>query len=134
MRRTQACSSRHIHITRTNPQNNPRHTATQPLQNANQTTKQTNITTQPKHQQRILHVDYAIPPHVRLSDDCKDLLKKVLVADPAKRLTIDGIYSHPWYAKHLPPGVREMNERPQPPPEGLQSKEEIARIVTVRLI
>lgn len=80
--------------------------------------------------QRILHVDYHIPSHVRLSDDCKDLLKKVLVADPAKRLTIDGIYSHPWYTRNLPPGVREMNDRPQPPPEGLQSKEEIARIVT----
>jgi serine/threonine-protein kinase SRK2 len=83
--------------------------------------------------QRILHVDYAIPSHVRLSDDCRDLLKRVLVADPAKRLTIDGIYDHPWYAKNLPPGVREMNERPQPPPEGLQTKEEIARIVTVRI-
>jgi hypothetical protein len=59
------------------------------------------------------------------------LPKKVLVADPAKRLTIDGIYNHPWYTKNLPPGVREMNERPQPPPEGLQTKEEIARIVTV---
>ena len=27
--------------------------------------------------QRILHVDYHVPSHIRLSDDCKDLLKKV---------------------------------------------------------
>ena len=46
--------------------------------------------------QRILHVDYAVPSHIRLSDDCKDLLKKVLVADPAKRITVEGIYNHPW--------------------------------------
>ena len=29
--------------------------------------------------QRILHVDYAVPGHIRLSDDCKDLLKQVCV-------------------------------------------------------
>ena len=40
------------------------------------------------------------------------------MADPTKRLTIEGIYNHPWYTRNLPPGVREMNARPQPPPEG----------------
>lgn len=70
--------------------------------------------------QRILHVDYHIPPHVRVSDECKDLLARILVADPAKRITIAGIYNHKWYLKGLPPGVREMNDRAQPPPEGLQ--------------
>lgn len=70
--------------------------------------------------QRILHVDYHIPPHVRASEDCKDLLAKILVADPHKRITVDGIYNHKWYLKGLPPGVREMNDRVQPPPEGLQ--------------
>ncbi|KXZ48147.1 hypothetical protein GPECTOR_30g243 [Gonium pectorale] len=79
--------------------------------------------------QRILHVDYSIPPHVRASDDCKDLLSKILVADPAKRITVDGIYNHKWYLKGLPPGVREMNDRVQPPPEGLQSVDDIKRLV-----
>jgi hypothetical protein len=30
--------------------------------------------------QRILHVDYAVPPHIKLSEDCRALLKSVLVA------------------------------------------------------
>lgn len=42
------------------------------------------------------------------------------------------IYNHPWYNKNLPPGVKEMNDRPQPLPEGLQTIEEISRIVQVR--
>lgn len=79
--------------------------------------------------QRILHVDYHIPSHIKLSDDCRDLLGKILVPDPLKRITIDGIYNHRWYLKGLPPGVREMNDRLQPPPEGLQSVEEVKRLI-----
>ena len=30
--------------------------------------------------QRILHVDYSVPNHIKLSDDCKALLKSILVA------------------------------------------------------
>jgi hypothetical protein len=74
----------------------------------------------PAFPQRILHVDYAIPSHVKVSEECRDLLHRILVADPTKRITIDGIYNHKWYMKGLPPGVREMNDRTQPPPEGLQ--------------
>lgn len=79
--------------------------------------------------QRILKVDYHIPGHIKLSPEGHDLLKQVLVADPAKRINIQQIYNHPWYCKNLPPGVKEMNDRPQPLPEGLQSVEEISRIV-----
>lgn len=45
---------------------------------------------------------------------------------------LQDIYNHPWYNKNLPPGVKEMNDRPQPLPEGLQTIEEISRIVQVR--
>ncbi len=57
---------------------------------------------------------------------------QVLVADPAKRITVEGIYNHPWYCKNLPPGVKEMNDRPQPLPDGLQTVEQVTAIVQVR--
>lgn len=79
--------------------------------------------------QRILHVDYTVPPHVKLSEDCRNLLKTILVADPTKRITIDQIYHHPWYTKNLPPGVIEMNNKPQQAPEGIQTVEEIKAII-----
>ncbi|GAX81597.1 hypothetical protein CEUSTIGMA_g9025.t1 [Chlamydomonas eustigma] len=79
--------------------------------------------------QRILHVDYKIPSSIKVSDDCKDLMSRILVADPTKRLNIQDIFRHPWYTKNLPPGVIEMNSRPQPTPEGLQSIEAVKKLL-----
>lgn len=56
--------------------------------------------------QRILHVDYHVPSHVRLSEECRDLLTRILTADPAKRITIDGIYDHKWVGVHA-----QLNQR-----------------------
>lgn len=47
-------------------------------------------------------------------------------------MCVPQIYDHPWYNKNLPPGVKEMNDHPQPLPVGLQSQEEIQKIVAVR--
>ena len=38
---------------------------------------------------------FSIPEHV--SSNCKDLLKKILVTDPIKRITIKQIKNHPWF-------------------------------------
>lgn len=32
-----------------------------------------------------------------LSEKCVDLIKKILVVDPEKRIDIKGITSHPWF-------------------------------------
>ena len=48
--------------------------------------------------QRILNVEYGFPPHIRTSNDCKDLMKRILVADPSKRISIPQIMQHPWSA------------------------------------
>lgn len=79
--------------------------------------------------QRILKVEYEFPPHVRVSRECRDLLKHVLIPDPATRFTVDDIQRHPWYMKELPPGVKEMNDNLPLPAPGLQTKEDIASIV-----
>lgn len=41
--------------------------------------------------QRILKVDYHIPSHIKLSPEGHDLLKRVLVADPATRINIQQV-------------------------------------------
>jgi serine/threonine-protein kinase SRK2 len=79
--------------------------------------------------QRILRVEYDIPPHVKVSAECKDLLSKILVADPLKRMTVPDIQNHPWYQKDLPPGVAEMNDNLPSPSAGLQTTDEIRAIV-----
>lgn len=40
--------------------------------------------------------DMGDPVWSAVSDDAKDLIKKLLTVDPTKRLTIEGILEHPW--------------------------------------
>ena len=70
--------------------------------------------------QRILKVDYTFPPQVKASRECRDMLDRILVADPKKRITIPEIQRHPWYRKDLPPGVVDMNDHLPPPSPGAQ--------------
>lgn len=79
--------------------------------------------------QRIMAVKYNIPSRLKLSEECKDLLRRILVADPTKRITIKEIYAHPWFLKDLPAGVIYMNDRVHPPAAGTQTQDEIIAII-----
>jgi len=54
-------------------------------------------------------VEYGLPPRANVSPECRDLLSKLLVADPRSRIRLDGIWRHPWFQQDLPPGVAAMN-------------------------
>ena len=45
-----------------------------------------------------------------VSADCLDMLERVLVAEPSKRISMEQIKTHRWFTKGLPPGALEMNE------------------------
>ena len=47
--------------------------------------------------QKILSCDAEFPDD--LSDDCIDLMKKIMVTDPLERITIPEIKNHPFYLK-----------------------------------
>ncbi|KAG9396143.1 Protein kinase domain [Carpediemonas membranifera] len=53
---------------------------------------------------KIMRGDYSMPsPHWDcISDDAKDLIKKILVVNPKDRLDIAGIMNHPWLSEELP--------------------------------
>ena len=82
--------------------------------------------------QRIVDVDIFYPAKVLGSRQLLDLLLRIFVSDPRKRITIDEIQQHPWYLKNLPEGVNEMNSETLQAslPSGLQTEDEIKRIVT----
>ena len=61
--------------------------------------------------ERIQKVDYRFPQNIAVSESCRDLISRILVADVGKRLTIEQIQAHPWYQVDLPPGVTSMNEQ-----------------------
>lgn len=84
---------------------------------------------------RIVAVQYKIPDHVHISQDCRHLLARIFIANPIKRITISEIKKHPWFLKNLP---RELTETAQTvyykrdnsaPTYSLQSVEDIMKIV-----
>ena len=51
-------------------------------------------------------IKYSFPPHLHLSRECVDIIAKIFVGNPANRITVDGIRSHPWFLKNLPDELR----------------------------
>ncbi|KAF2275642.1 serine/threonine-protein kinase 12 [Westerdykella ornata] len=49
-------------------------------------------------QRKIVRGDYTVPSFV--SSEAKDLIKKLLVLDPEKRISLEEVETHPWIIKH----------------------------------
>lgn len=80
----------------------------------------------------IVSVQYSIPDYVHVSSDCRQLLSRIFVANPAKRITIGEIKKLPWFLKKLPKELLEGSETSynhDDPNEPLQSVDEIMHIV-----
>ncbi|KAF2485219.1 serine/threonine-protein kinase 12 [Neohortaea acidophila] len=60
-------------------------------------------------QRRIVRGDMTVPAFV--SADAKDLITKLLVLDPAKRLSLEEVESHPWILKHCVKGERGTHQK-----------------------
>jgi len=63
-----------------------------------------------QYPQKFQHAIYLLPPEIPASDACKDLLTRLLVADPDKRISLGNILSHPWFLETLPSGALTMND------------------------
>ena len=50
-------------------------------------------------------VDYEFPPGKHVSEQLRDLLGRMLVADPNKRANLLEIEQHPWFRKDIPPDL-----------------------------
>eukprot|EP00192_Tetraselmis_astigmatica_P015609 CAMPEP_0117695586 /NCGR_PEP_ID=MMETSP0804-20121206/28214_1 /TAXON_ID=1074897 /ORGANISM="Tetraselmis astigmatica, Strain CCMP880" /LENGTH=175 /DNA_ID=CAMNT_0005509659 /DNA_START=393 /DNA_END=920 /DNA_ORIENTATION=- len=80
--------------------------------------------------QRIMSVNYTIPSSLRLTDGCVDLIKKIFVADPIERLTVDGVVAHPWFQQDLPESLKQKMSLPLTPNHYEQSEDDIKNIVS----
>ena len=58
-------------------------------------------------QRRIAKGDMTIPPN--LSPEARDLIKRLLVLDPEKRISLEEVETHPWIIKHCVKGERAYN-------------------------
>jgi len=69
---------------------------------------------------------YTLPSH--LSSGARDLIQRMLVVDPMKRMTIPEIRQHPWFLEKLPHYLAA------PPPDTIQQAEKIDEEILQELI
>ncbi|XP_044488568.1 serine/threonine-protein kinase SRK2E isoform X1 [Mangifera indica] len=82
--------------------------------------------------ERILNVQYSIPDYVHISPECRHLISRIFVADPAKRITIPEIRNHEWFLKNLPADLmveNTTNNQFEEPDQPMQSNDEIMQII-----
>ncbi|CAN0864302.1 Serine/threonine-protein kinase SRK2I [Linum grandiflorum] len=83
--------------------------------------------------QRILSVQYNIPDTVPLSQECRDLIARIFVFDPATRITIPDIKNHIWFLRNLPADLmdeRTMGDQFVEADQPLQSVDTIMQIIS----
>ncbi|EMS59494.1 Serine/threonine-protein kinase SAPK10 [Triticum urartu] len=93
--------------------------------------------------QRIQSVEYSVPNDLHLSAECRDLISKIFVADPAaillpnnyradyeiQRITVPEIRNHPWFLKNLPADDSTMSTEEAEQPT--QSMDEMMQILAL---
>jgi serine/threonine protein kinase len=62
---------------------------------------------------KIARVDYTFPPH--LSESSKDLISKLLVKDPSKRLPLAQVRLHPWILENVASANEASSSTPSLP-------------------
>lgn len=80
---------------------------------------------------RIMSVQYSIPDYVRISADCKYLLSRIFVANPAKRITIPEIKQHPWFLRNLPKEIIEIEKTNYVGSDRDQSSQSVEEIMCI---
>ncbi|KAJ6841948.1 serine/threonine-protein kinase SAPK10 [Iris pallida] len=82
--------------------------------------------------QRILGVQYSIPDYVHISEECRELISRIFVANPAMRITMSEIRTHSWFLKNLPADLMDdsmMSNQFEEPDQPMQSIDEIMQII-----
>ncbi|XP_039042370.1 serine/threonine-protein kinase SRK2I-like [Hibiscus syriacus] len=82
--------------------------------------------------QRILSVQYSIPDFVQISPECRHLISRIFVADPATRITIPDIRNHEWFLRNLPADLMDentMGNHIEEPDQPMQSMDTIMQII-----
>lgn len=77
--------------------------------------------------QRIFSVQYEVPADVAVSGECLDLIRRILVRDPAQRITLQQVQQHAWYLAHQAGPVPQQQQQERP----MQTDEEIMKLTSM---
>ncbi|KAE9596639.1 hypothetical protein Lal_00007664 [Lupinus albus] len=83
--------------------------------------------------QRVLSVQYSIPDFVHVSPECRHLISRIFVFDPAERITIPEILKNEWFIKNR--SAEMMDEKMtsnefEEPDQPMQSIDTIMQIIS----
>uniref|UniRef100_A0A383W2H5 Protein kinase domain-containing protein n=1 Tax=Tetradesmus obliquus TaxID=3088 RepID=A0A383W2H5_TETOB len=81
--------------------------------------------------ERMVGRQYRFPPDASISAECIDLLQQMLLPEPHRRITVEGIMAHPWFNTNLPPEASSMNATylGAAPPAGVLAPEAIHKLI-----
>ncbi|XP_020216633.1 serine/threonine-protein kinase SRK2I isoform X1 [Cajanus cajan] len=83
--------------------------------------------------QRVFSVQYSIPDFVQISPECRHLISRIFVFDPAERITIPEILRNKWFLKNLPPHLMDekiMGNQFEESDQPIQSNDTIMQIIS----
>ncbi|KAL2348423.1 hypothetical protein Fmac_002423 [Flemingia macrophylla] len=83
--------------------------------------------------QRVLSVQYSIPDFVQISPECRHLISRIFVFDPAERITIPEILRNKWFLKNLPPHLMDekiIGDQFEESDQPMQSIDAIMQIIS----
>ena len=78
---------------------------------------------------KIRNCEYEIQRNVVLSPGCVDLIKRIFVVDPQRRIDIPGIQAHPWFVTDLPLELVDANGINDAAPRTSMTVEDILAVV-----
>lgn len=83
------------------------------------------------------HTEGGVNSQVPVSEECRELLARILESNPQKRMEMDDIIQHPWFLKGLPDGaldynrgIEKIDEELIEKTKGLQKVEQIKLIIS----
>ncbi|KAK4346521.1 hypothetical protein RND71_032860 [Anisodus tanguticus] len=82
---------------------------------------------------RILSVQYCIPENIQISGECRHLISRIFVGDPAQRITMPEIRNHVWFLKNLPADLMDdkmISDQFEEPDQPMQSIDTIMQIIS----
>lgn len=82
---------------------------------------------------RILSVQYSVPENIQISEECRHLISRIFVGDPAQRITMPEIRNHVWFLKNLPADLiddRMISDQFEEPDQPMQSIDTIMQIIS----
>jgi len=76
--------------------------------------------------------EYGFPDGSKVSSEFKDLIACIFEPNPPDRISLEGIFAHPWFAQDLPAGIRERTGKPDVAPKATQKHATLLELLEIR--